>query len=207
MYQPPRNRPPWFYQQPTSAYPGPFPKSPPQLPHEKVWRWFRRESKRAQIILACVLVLSCSLCTCVMVAAGASPTKTAIVTPTTGSQVFHATQVIAPTDTPTPKPTPTATKAPPPTPIATQAPTQPPAPTPTSPPTGVNGNPWGYDFNPGNVIYNPPSAFCSYFTCIASFWNGKGYVVACSDGMYSKSGGRGGSCSRHGGDAQVVYSH
>jgi len=74
-------------------------------------------------------------------------------------------------------------------------------------PSGVNGNPWGYDFNPGNYITAPPSAFCSYFNCIASFWNGKGHVEECQDATYSKSGGISGSCSHHGGDWRALYSH
>jgi hypothetical protein len=73
--------------------------------------------------------------------------------------------------------------------------------------TGVNSNPWGYDFSPGNYIYNPPSDFCAHFDCIASFWNGSGYVIECSDGMYSLSGGRRGACSWHEGIWRALYSH
>jgi hypothetical protein len=47
---------------------------------------------------------------------------------------------------------------------------------------------------------NPPSDFCSFAPCIANFWNGRGYVVQCLDGLYSKSGGIQGSCSQHGGN-------
>ncbi len=86
-------------------------------------------------------------------------------------------------------------------------PTQPPAPPPTQPPTGVNGNPWGYNFVPSNLIYSPPASFCSYFSCINNFPNGRGYVEECQDGMYSKSGGIRGSCSYYGGDLQPLYSH
>lgn len=73
--------------------------------------------------------------------------------------------------------------------------------------SGVNGNPWCYDFNPGNLIYSPPGAFCSYFNCINNFLNGRGYVMECQDGMYSKSGGIQGSCSYHGGNWRPLYSH
>lgn len=50
--------------------------------------------------------------------------------------------------------------------------------------------------------YNPPTNFCSFAPCIASFWNGQGYVVICNDGLYGKSGGRSGACSGHGGVAR-----
>ncbi len=61
-----------------------------------------------------------------------------------------------PTATPTPIPASISTPIPTaiPTPIPTIQPTQPPTPTqlptPTQSPTGVDGNPWGYDFVPGN---------------------------------------------------------
>ena len=90
-----------------------------------------------------------------------------------------------PTSAPTPVPTPKATPRPTPTPVV-----------------GVNGNPWGYNFTQGTYIYagSVPSAFCNYFNCIASFWDGKGYVMECADKTYSLSGGRSGSCSHHGGN-------
>src|SRR6266487_2031843 len=115
----------------------------------------------------------------------------------------EATQTVTqPTVVPTKAPSPTSTMRP------TPIPTQPPAPTPTPAPqptqaqtTGVNGNPWGYNFQVGNLIYNPPSNFCAYFNCIKSFWEStNGYVDECNDGMYSHSGGVSGACSRHGGE-------
>jgi hypothetical protein len=94
--------------------------------------------------------------------------------------------------TPTPKPRPTATP-------------RPPAPTSTPKPTGVNGNPWGYNFSCCNYISSPPANFCSYFNCIPSFWKStNGYVEECSDGTYSHSGGRSGSCSYHGGNWRAL---
>jgi len=130
---------------------------------------------------------------------------------------------LAPTNTPlptsTPKPIPTPTPiSPTPTSIPAVKPTQPPAAKPTQPPvpkptpppvhTGVNGNPWGYDFNQGNLIYNPPPDFCTYFNCIASFWKfTNGYVDECNDGTYSHSGGVTGACSKHGGEMRPLYSH
>lgn len=101
-----------------------------------------------------------------------------------------------PTDTPEPTDTP--------------IPTNTPIPTATPIPlvcTDAGCNPWGYSFEPGNLIYNPPSDFCGYFACIKSFWNGSGYVVECQDKMYSLSGGNSGACSYHGGEWRPLYSH
>jgi hypothetical protein len=108
----------------------------------------------------------------------------------------------------TPRPTPKATPTPKPTPKPTPRPTPRPTPKPTAPPSGVYGNPWGYNFTPGNYIYNPPGTFCSYFPCIASFWTStNGYVEQCVDLTFSHSGGRSGSCSHHGGNYRPLYSH
>ncbi|GCE45711.1 hypothetical protein EI42_02872 [Thermosporothrix hazakensis] len=114
-----------------------------------------------------------------------------------------------PSPTPTPSPTPEPTQPPAPTPEPTQppAPTQPPEPTQPPAPIGVNGNPWGYNFESGSLIYSPPPEFCNYFACINNFYNGNGYVVQCNDGMYSKSGGRPGVCSYHGGAGRTLYAH
>ncbi len=70
---------------------------------------------------------------------------------------------------------------------------------------GVPSNPWGYNFTCCNRIDLPPANFCSYFSCINNFWNGKGYVIQCRDGMFSLSGGRTGSCSWHGGNNRPLY--
>jgi hypothetical protein len=131
------------------------------------------------------------------------------------ASVTPTAQAQTPAATPTEQPlTPTLTKEPSPTvtPLPTQAPTPPPPPasTPTSlVHTGVNGNPWGYSFQQGNSIYDPPADFCSgqYFSCISSFEHGTGSVVECSDGLYSKSGGHKGSRSKHGGEQAILYSH
>ena len=74
---------------------------------------------------------------------------------------------------------------------------------------GVNNNPWGYNYTAaqGSLIYVPPSGFCGYFRCIPNFKNGVGYVIECHDGWFSKSGGRRGSCSYHGGPGQTLYAH
>jgi hypothetical protein len=111
-----------------------------------------------------------------------------------------APDTATPTAAPTPKPTAKPTSKPTPRPT--------PKPTPRPAPTGVYGNPWGYNFLPGNYIYNPPTAFCDYFPCIASFWTStNGYVEECVDGTFSHSGGRSGSCSHHGGNYRPLYSH
>jgi hypothetical protein len=69
----------------------------------------------------------------------------------------------------------------------------------------VPPNPWGYNFDAGSLISNPPSNFCDYFNCIATFWSGVGYVVQCVDGTFSLSGGRSGVCSGHGGFSRNLY--
>jgi len=149
------------------------------------------------------------------------PTETAMslatATPTSPAVQPTATPVQLTSIQPTPtqmvsvQPTmvPTRVVVPTPTPVPTQAPVPVPTPVPTQAParTGVNGNPWGYDFNQGNLIYSPPADFCNYFSCIKNFPNGRGYVIECQDGMYSKSGGIRGSCSSHGGDLRILYSH
>ena len=103
-------------------------------------------------------------------------------------------------------PAPKATAKP--TPNPTPKPTPRPTPKPTAKPTGVFGNPWGYDFKPGNTISNPPDAFCEYFDCIPSFWDStNGYVVQCEDSTFSHSGGRQGVCSHHGGYRRTLFRH
>lgn len=108
---------------------------------------------------------------------------------------------------PTAKPLPTAipTQVPAPAPKTPPAPPTP-VPAPTTPPvaTGINGNPWGYNFTQGNLIYSPPSEICNYFSCIGNFWNGRGYVIECTDQTFSKSGGIRGSCSHHGGNLREL---
>lgn len=74
--------------------------------------------------------------------------------------------------------------------------------------TGVNGNPWGYDFNPGSLIYSPNSGFCNYFSCVTTFWKStNGYVVECGNDKYSHSGGVKDVCSRDGGVQATLYQH
>ncbi len=104
----------------------------------------------------------------------------------------------------------TTTPAAPPV-VRTTNPAPKPKPT-TKPPTqaadlcGAPTNPYGYNFCGGSYIYNPPSDICSYLSCIANFWNGRGYIEECQDGMFSKSGGIQGSCSYHHGNRQPLFS-
>jgi len=134
-------------------------------------------------------------------AAGTTVTPYVGITPTP-----IANQSLTPTLSPTVAASPTVTSTPTMTPTPTDTPTPAPTPTPT-PTTGVNGNPWGYDFVPGNRIYTTPTDFCRYFACISNFTNGKGYVVECSDGQYSRLGGKSGTCYHHGKVVQPLYSH
>lgn len=126
----------------------------------------------------------------------------------TPAPTVAASPVGGPTTTPAPTTQPAPNATPRPTPKPTPKPAPRPTPKPTAKPTGVYGNPWGYTFAPGNLIYNPPAAFCDYFPCIASFWTStNGYVEECADGDFSHSGGRSGSCSYHGGNYRPLYSH
>lgn len=71
---------------------------------------------------------------------------------------------------------------------------------------GAPANPWAYTFCGGRIITRPPSTFCRYFHCIASFWKSTlGYVDQCRDGTYSHSGGRRGACSYHRGELRPLY--
>ena len=71
---------------------------------------------------------------------------------------------------------------------------------------GAPPNPWEYNFcGTGAPVGTPPSSFCSYFTCIPSFWKQtNGYVVQCVDGYFSHSGGVRGACSDHRGVSEAL---
>ncbi len=192
----------------------PYGSPPRPLPHQRFLSWFRARTVMVKVLLS-LLVLSCVLCTCVLSAvAGSSKTTQTVIptdTPTTQALLVATATTSLPTDTPSPTPVPTATQTPRPTPKP--QPTQKPVPTPTPKPhcVGINNNPWCYDFNPGKLIYVPPSGFCSYFNCIASFYGsddpGDGYIIECTDSTFSQSGGERGACSSHGGELRPLYSH
>ena len=147
-------------------------------------------------------------------ARAATPTPAPTPAPTVASTpVPTLAPTPVPTLAPTPDPTPVPTPAP--TPVPTPRPTPVPTPQPTAPPAtpaavdtcGAPANPWNYNFCSGSTIANPPANFCDYFSCIASFWNGTGYVMECQDGMYSLSGGHSGSCSYHHGNWRALLQH
>lgn len=99
-------------------------------------------------------------------------------------------------------------KIPTPTPVPTVAPVQ--RVTPTVQPTpkrSVNNNPWGYNFDPGQLIYNPPAQFCSYFKCAQDFsWSEvHGYVVECNDSSFSRTGGTQFACTWDDGVRRKLY--
>ena len=70
---------------------------------------------------------------------------------------------------------------------------------------GAPRNEWGYNHCGGKAIYEPARGFCGTFSCMNNFNRGRGYVVQCRSGFYSKSGGIRGACSRHGGVARTLY--
>lgn len=70
---------------------------------------------------------------------------------------------------------------------------------------GAPPNPYCYNYcGRGGYISPPAQDICTYFSCIGNFWNGKGYMEECNDGMVSMSGGRPGACSYHGGELRPV---
>src|SRR5262249_6704992 len=71
---------------------------------------------------------------------------------------------------------------------------------------GAPPNPWSYTYCGGLRIQSPPTNLCNVFACIPTFWKQKrGYVIQCTDGLLSHSGGIRGSCSGHGGNARPLY--
>lgn len=71
---------------------------------------------------------------------------------------------------------------------------------------GAPANPYRLNFcGRGGLVYDPPGGVCGYFHCIDNFDNGRGYMVQCSDGQVSMSGGRRGACSYHDGVGRPVY--
>ncbi len=221
----PPNNQSGFYNQPTSQYrqPGPNQQLPP-LPHTRLLAWVRRPSRSRLIVLGILLpfcILTCCIATGMSALSGSQQTQTSTsqqTTPTDTPTQDTSLLAITPTDTPAdyPTDTPIPTDTPQPTATPTVQPVIQPTATPRPQPTathcvGVNNNPWCYDFNYGKYITYPPSGFCSYFNCIATFYAsddpGDGYVVECQDGTYSQSGGESGACSSHGGVMRPLYSH
>ena len=204
---------------------------PPYAPRQRrpgFRQWFRTRTRKTKFGLGCgaIVVILLLFSVCVITASAISGIGTLTPTPTTGLIAVAASPTVL-LDTPTPIPTqqPTPTPTPKPVPKPTTAPTlaaqptkavqprqPPPPPKPTTKPCqAVNNNPWCFNFVPGNLIDYPPSGFCNYFNCIASFYQsddpGDGYVVECNDGTYSQSGSERGACSYHGGVMRPLYSH
>ena len=140
------------------------------------------------------------------------PSITPTIDTPTASPTSSETPTPTPTATPSATPVPTATLQP--IPVLTTAPTPTPAATPSPPPPtppaqnlcGAPNNPWGYNFCGGSGRVNsPPSDFCNYFNCMASFWQqATGYVEECNDGTYSHSGGQKAPCSSHNGNQRPL---
>jgi hypothetical protein len=168
-----------------------------------------------------------------LVAAGVGTAMAAaLINPTPPQQTrptatIPATTSEIPTSAPTTQAPPATTRPPITRPPTTKPPTTrppgtvpPKAPATTHPPTatsprptpkpvqlcGAPPNPYGYNFcGRGGYVLDPAPDTCSYFDCIANFWNGTGHMEECQDHTYSMSGGRPGSCSYHGGNLQPVY--
>ncbi len=211
--QPPQYQPS-LYHQPSQATPGqfqrpPYNNFPPPKRQSGIWQWYTSRTKKVKLSIGCGTIIAVLLFfSCIGSAVGS---LNLVSTPTPTPTAAQAAVIVSPTATDLPSPTPTQKPTPTPTPRPTIAPTHQPQPTqPPHTPTpcpGINCNPWGYNFTPGNYITSPPSTFCNYFSCIASFWNGHGYVEECQDTTYSLSGGIQGSCSHHGGNLRPLYSH
>lgn len=181
--------------------------------------WYQTKSRNAKVGIGCgAIVALLFFISAIGTAIGSTqPTPTSTPTPVNQQAAINATstvaathQAIQPIITVTAKPQPTNTPKSQPTAHPTVPRPTPRPPTPTPCP-GINCNPWGYNFSSGNTINNPPSNFCDYFNCIPSFWEAddpdNGYIVQCSDGMYSQSGGERGACSSHGGVSRPLFSH
>ncbi|MEH0844419.1 hypothetical protein V6U81_18725 [Micromonospora sp. CPCC 205711] len=70
---------------------------------------------------------------------------------------------------------------------------------------GAPENPYGYNYCGGSYIYDPAADVCDWFDCVDTFWDGKGYLVQCEDGLVSMTGVQGGPCAGHGGTRRPGY--
>jgi hypothetical protein len=219
--QPQRDHQPSFYTQPTQAGRAEQFQQPPtgsfQPPRRQsdIWHWYTSRTRGVKLSIGCGAILAVLL---FFVCIGAAVASVNVAPPSQPTATAHTNQAVLPVSPtvstlPTSTPSPTSTSRPTATPTTKPAiaPTYAAQPTPLPPSAtpcpGVNCNPWGYNFTPGNLIYHPPNTFCNYFACIASFWNGKGYVEQCQDNTFSLLGGIQGSCSHQGGNLRPLYSH
>ncbi len=196
MQNDPNNQPYYYYTPPRVA--GRLIGQKPS--HVGLWSSFKQQSPgvKAGIISIAVLLVILVLLVPYVLFSGLfdnTQTKQVVTEPnqnnavTTPAAVATDTPTVVATDTPTPAPAPAA------------------ASTVSALDQGAPNNPWGYDFNAGSFITAPPATFCSYFSCIAGFWNGQGYIEQCQDGIYTLAGGVGGDCDAHGGDLRPLYYH
>lgn len=182
------------------------------------WPWYKGQTRRTQIIVGSITgILLISCCAFGALNSNASTTDTTSQQANDGgSSTSPGVIVTSATDTPqaqSPTATHTAVDATPkpgstPAPVATQPVSHPPTATPKPAPKypAINGNPYDYTFtNTGHLAYSPPADICNWFNCIASFWNGTGFMNECVDGTYSLSGGHQGDCSKHGNELRPVY--
>jgi hypothetical protein len=197
---------------PTSPYSF-IPPPPPKPPWWRVWfsmspemvnyrqRWGKTKKGKLFVGGGCLIMTfllcgSCGLCATMSNATNHNDQVSK------ASPTVIAPKRVTPTPKQTLKPTPTTKPTPTPTPTLESAqPTQPPAPD----CDGTLISDVCYTFTGGSLVYSPVLDFCSYFSCISNFGNGAGYVVQCNDGVFSKSGGRPGSCSGHGGNMRPIY--
>ena len=162
--------------------------------------------RRSLLLFVLVLSLGCSAENAApgsqLLATGSAPAS--VIAPTTATTPQSPTNTLAtfrPTVAPSITPSTIPTNAP-----TVAATTRPVTTAPITNLCGAPSNPWNYNFCSGSFITSPPSNFCSYFKCIATFWSGRGYVMQCADGTFGKSGGISGSCSGHGGNRRALYS-
>jgi hypothetical protein len=187
-------------------------------PPTKPPSWFGRQKRITKIGIGCgslvVILLLCSICSLAFASGNTThPSQTASISQATPTNALvQSTSQLTPIPTPSPTLAPTPTPVPPTTvsvrqvqPTPTPVPTQPPASSCSG--TVVNGICYNFDSNGGSYVYSPASSFCAYFSCISNFPNGTGYVVECNDGKFSKSGGKSGSCSQHGGNMRPIFQH
>jgi hypothetical protein len=202
QYQPPLpQRSKWYYW---------FSTNPDAVAYRKTWP----KTKAGKVFGCSTLVVAVLLCVLCGTIANANPsskpeTASTQITPTVQVTPTHQIAVLSkPTPSPTAIPTPAPIQQQPtPTPVPAQqsAPTQPPVPTCSG--TTINGTCYNTDPNGGTLVYSPPASFCSYFTCVSTFWKDtNGYVAECANAKYTHSGGVSGACSRDGGVIAKVYS-
>jgi len=193
------------YRPPLTPRPFPYPPlhNKPRRRQSDLWKWYQTQTPNRKIVIGWGAIMAVLLFFSSIIVASASITGTftpqSAATPI-GAGVFESPTVPhqTPISIPTQESRSTPTHAPTQTRQSSQSPTT---------CSGVNCNPWGYDFSQGNYVTQPPSNFCAYFSCILNFWSGHGYVVECQDGKYSKLGGLQGPCKHHGGDPRPLYSH